>query len=258
MDVVLRLHDLRREENNEVNRHCHQSGIEEAVECGAKAQPVCRVGTVPLIYIPWNDMARNQALRNGDSCHTACGFIAAQNRVAEKALVDTLFRHPNGFRTAGRARQGDQSKCALLCFASYLTGNPDQSVPVSVEFVPYLLVELACVRETRNRLLSQLRIGGLGAGAPEVRGVVAGLLGAGGHDITGATLALGMVKVYENGSLTGLSLSAVNWIDGSQHGLSIGLVNYARRLHGVQIGLVNVVSDSQGWSRVLPLVNWRL
>ena len=106
--------------------------------------------------------------------------------------------------------------------------------------------------------LRGVAVGGLGAGAPEVHGVVAGLLGAGGHDITGATLALGMVKVNENGSHTGLSLSAVNWIEGSQQGLSIGLVNYARHLHGVQIGLVNVVSDSKGWSRVLPLVNWRL
>jgi hypothetical protein len=106
--------------------------------------------------------------------------------------------------------------------------------------------------------LRGVAVGGLGAGAPEVRGVLAGLLGVGGRHITGATLALGMVKVVEEGSLTGLSLSAVNWIEGSQHGLSIGLVNYARRLQGVQIGLVNVVSDSKGWSRILPLINCRL
>ena len=103
-----------------------------------------------------------------------------------------------------------------------------------------------------------MAVGGLGAGAPEVRRDLAGLLGAGRHHFTGATLALGTVKVNEERSHTGLSLSAVNWIDGSQNGLSIGLLNYARRLRGVQIRLVNIVSNSQGWSRVLTLTNCRL
>ena len=35
-----------------------------------------------------------------------------------------------------------------------------------------------------------------------------------------------------------------------QHGLTLGLFNYARELHGAQIGLINI-SDNDGSRRVL-------
>lgn len=100
-------------------------------------------------------------------------------------------------------------------------------------------------------------LGGLGTGAGgSITGVaIAGLgVGAGG-DILGATLALGTVKVAENSRHTGLTVSAVNWNEGHQTGLALGIVNFTRNLRGVQIGLVNIVQDKVGWSRALPLVN---
>jgi hypothetical protein len=48
----------------------------------------------------------------------------------------------------------------------------------------------------------------------------------------------------------------VNNIRGEQHGLTIGLFNYARELHGAQIGLINI-SDTGGSRRVLPLISVR-
>jgi hypothetical protein len=51
-------------------------------------------------------------------------------------------------------------------------------------------------------------------------------------------------------------LAAVNRIQGAQHGLTIGVFNYAQTLHGAQIGLINV-SDNGGRRRILPLVSVR-
>ena len=44
----------------------------------------------------------------------------------------------------------------------------------------------------------------------------------------------------------------MNNIQGAQHGLTIGLFNYASELHGAQIGLINI-SDNDGHRRVLPI-----
>jgi hypothetical protein len=52
------------------------------------------------------------------------------------------------------------------------------------------------------------------------------------------------------------SLGSVNNVRGAQHGLTIGLFNYAHELHGAQIGLINV-SDNGGSRRVLPLLSVR-
>jgi hypothetical protein len=48
----------------------------------------------------------------------------------------------------------------------------------------------------------------------------------------------------------------VNNIQGAQHGLTIGLINYAHELHGLQIGLLNI-SDNDGHRRVIPIVSKR-
>jgi hypothetical protein len=55
---------------------------------------------------------------------------------------------------------------------------------------------------------------------------------------------------------TGVFIGAVNSVTGKQHGLSIGVLNYARTLSGVQIGVLNIVADGKG-PKVLPVVNWR-
>jgi len=98
-------------------------------------------------------------------------------------------------------------------------------------------------------------VGGLGAGAPEVCGLTIGGIGVGGVSIKGVHLALGMVRVEEDGQMVGLAISAVNIIKGTQKGLSIGIVNYAWRLKGVQIGLVNIVRDGSAIAKVFPVIN---
>jgi hypothetical protein len=45
-------------------------------------------------------------------------------------------------------------------------------------------------------------------------------------------------------------------VQGRQHGLTIGVFNYARHLDGVQIGLINV-SDNDGVRRILPVLSVR-
>ena len=61
--------------------------------------------------------------------------------------------------------------------------------------------------------------------------------------------------VEREGTFTGASVSAVNFVRGSQRGLSIGVVNFAHKLHGVQLGVINVAADQKS-HRVLPIVNW--
>ncbi|MGB8952915.1 MAG: hypothetical protein WCC06_09675 [Candidatus Aminicenantales bacterium] len=100
-----------------------------------------------------------------------------------------------------------------------------------------------------------LTICGLGAGAPEVQGVTVGGLGVGGNILKGVQLALGTVRVENDGHMIGFSASAFNHIRGTQTGLTIGLVNYARRLKGVQIGLINIVRDNPKYMKILPILN---
>jgi hypothetical protein len=100
-----------------------------------------------------------------------------------------------------------------------------------------------------------LTIGGVGAGAPEVQGITIGGIGIGGETLKGIHLALGTVMVTNNGRMVGFSASAFNHFKGTQHGLAIGIVNYAYRLKGVQIGLINIVRDNPRGMKVLPILN---
>lgn len=101
-----------------------------------------------------------------------------------------------------------------------------------------------------------LSIAGVGVGAPTVRGVTISLVGAGGEDVHAIVLTGGYFKVDERGRFDGGALASVNDIRGAQHGLTIGLFNYARELHGAQLGLINI-SDNGGSRRVLPLLSVR-
>jgi hypothetical protein len=100
--------------------------------------------------------------------------------------------------------------------------------------------------------LKGISIAGLGVGAPRIEGFVLSAA-AGAVDAKAIVIAPLYFRI-ERGTLTGGSLSAVNYIKGAQHGLTIGLFNYTRELNGVQVGLINVMDGPRG-RRVLPLVN---
>jgi len=136
--------------------------------------------------------------------------------------------------------------------------------------------------------MGPLTIAGLAAVAEgDVQGLtVAGLAVVGVGRVTGATVALGAVESatlirgvavagyrvkaprvqgfaipvgwLRAGRLDGVSISAYNRVVGSQHGLTIGLVNYAKALHGMQLGIVNIAGNNHGLARVLPLINVHL
>jgi len=84
--------------------------------------------------------------------------------------------------------------------------------------------------------------------------VLAGL-GAGGEDVRGLVIAPGYFKVIEGGSMRGVAVSAFNNIRGTQHGLTIGILNIADELHGLQVGLINIARNKRSFS-VLPIVNY--
>ncbi|HSQ29625.1 MAG TPA: hypothetical protein VLN49_07240 [Gemmatimonadaceae bacterium] len=104
--------------------------------------------------------------------------------------------------------------------------------------------------------LKGLAIGGVGVGAPNVQGVLVSPIAAGGQHVHAIVVAGAYFKVDRDGRFDGGALSSVNHIKGAQHGLTIGLFNYARELHGAQIGLINI-SDNEGHRRVLPILSAR-
>lgn len=90
-------------------------------------------------------------------------------------------------------------------------------------------------------------------GAPRIEGFTASL-GAGAKSAHAIVLAPVYFKIEgADGEFRGGSLSAWNRIQGTQHGVTIGLLNTARELHGVQIGLINV-SENGGKRLILPLI----
>jgi len=91
---------------------------------------------------------------------------------------------------------------------------------------------------------------------PGVRGfALAGYHVEGAHWIRGFA---GSVIWNRAVDLTGVAVGGYNCINGEQHGLTIGLYNYARSLHGVQLGLLNNARNNKGIWRVLPLLNVHL
>lgn len=97
-------------------------------------------------------------------------------------------------------------------------------------------------------------IAGLGVGAPRIEGLfIAPAVGA--LHARAIVIAPAFFRVEREGTFTGASVSAVNFVRGSQRGLSIGVVNFAHKLHGVQLGVINVAADQKS-HRVLPIVNW--
>lgn len=102
--------------------------------------------------------------------------------------------------------------------------------------------------------LRWVSVAGLGVGAPRIEGVAAAAV-VGAERSHGVIIAPAMFRTERGGRMTGASVSSLNYIRGEQRGLSVGLVNYTRRLHGVQLGVINIVGERRGLTKVLPIVN---
>jgi len=108
--------------------------------------------------------------------------------------------------------------------------------------------------------LAGVTIAGLAAGAPTVKGLTIALA-AGGEKVTGITLAPAYFRITNEGNsdiiptMTGVSISAFNHIEGVQKGLTIGIFNYAHKVKGLQVGLLNYNKSNPKGLRWLPILN---
>lgn len=101
--------------------------------------------------------------------------------------------------------------------------------------------------------LTGLSVAGLAVVANQgLRGVAIGGVHVEGRWIEGLAVSPIRTRTWD---LTGMSVAGYNRIKGEQHGITIGLYNYARSLHGVQLGIINNARNNRGLFRVLPLVN---
>jgi len=96
-------------------------------------------------------------------------------------------------------------------------------------------------------------------GAQKLKGfTLSGVAAGSNKNITGFTAALGWITVgtkTTEGILNGVSLSAINYINGRQNGIAIGLLNKANTVRGVQIGAFNIITSNPGLTKILPLFN---
>lgn len=108
--------------------------------------------------------------------------------------------------------------------------------------------------------LAGITIAGLAAGAPTVKGLTIAMA-AGGEKVTGITVAPAYFRIMNEGNrditptMTGVSISAFNHIQGVQKGLTIGIFNYAHKVKGLQIGLLNYNRSNPKGLRWLPILN---
>ena len=106
-----------------------------------------------------------------------------------------------------------------------------------------------------GRTLTGIHVAGLGVGGTNVRGLLISGFAAGGHDVYALSIAPAYFKVDRGGEMRGLSVSSYNRIQGEQKGVTIGILNYARKLSGYQIGLINVASNKKRF-RIMPFFNF--
>ena len=105
--------------------------------------------------------------------------------------------------------------------------------------------------------LRGLSIAGLGIGSSEISGLaIAAAIG--GEDLRGVFIAPAYLRIPRSGEIHGVSASALNHVEGTQYGLSIGVINHARRLRGrgFQLGALNYVRSNPRGMRLLPVINW--
>jgi hypothetical protein len=109
-------------------------------------------------------------------------------------------------------------------------------------------------------LVTEGGLSGLGVGGVAVvsqgplRGAALTLYRVESPRISGLTVA-GYLKARV---FTGLGVGVYNRVRTQQTGLTIGIVNYARRLHGVQVGVINIAGNNRGLAKVLPIMNAHL
>ena len=108
--------------------------------------------------------------------------------------------------------------------------------------------------------LAGITVAGLAAGAPTVKGLTIALA-AGGEQVKGITIAPAYFRITNEGysdktpTMTGVSISAFNHIQGEQKGLTIGIFNYAYKVRGLQLGLLNYNRSNPKGLRWLPILN---
>ncbi|MEO5816154.1 MAG: hypothetical protein ABIT20_12830 [Gemmatimonadaceae bacterium] len=116
-------------------------------------------------------------------------------------------------------------------------------------------ISIAGIAAGAGGTLTGLTVAGVATGAPRLRGVALSAIAVGGQDVKGLVFAGAWMRI-ENGQFSGVSVSSFNQVKGVQHGLAIGIVNFAEELHGVQVGLINIARNNPSGARVLPLLNW--
>jgi hypothetical protein len=115
--------------------------------------------------------------------------------------------------------------------------------------------------------LKGLIISGLGAGSPKIKAIVIAPM-VGGVSVKGLIVApfhllVGPYKknkdttVHGEDSIMfkGISVSLFNKVNGRQHGIMLGAVNFTKKIRGVQFGLINIVKENPRGLRVLPIFN---
>jgi hypothetical protein len=101
-------------------------------------------------------------------------------------------------------------------------------------------------------------VAGAGIGARSIRGLAAAGIGVGGNDVRGIIMTPGFMRIEDHGTFRGVAAAGFNYVKGEQRGLTIGVVNYARRLHGIQLGVINYAHNNPPGLRVLPVINVNL
>ena len=120
-------------------------------------------------------------------------------------------------------------------------------------------INLAGIGAGAGKELKGLTMAGIAAGAPRVRGLVMAGGVVGGQDLKGAFLSGICIYVPKDGRISGLAASPFNFIKGSQSGVSIGIVNYARSVDGVQIGIIsNIVRDNPSIPESASVIQYEL
>lgn len=116
-------------------------------------------------------------------------------------------------------------------------------------------VSLSGIATGAGGTLKGLHMAGIAVGASTVRGIILSGFAAGGQDVKAFSFAPGYFYIDEGGVQQGVSISAFNRIKGSQEGLTIGIVNWARHLDGLQIGLLNFAGNKSRM-KWMPIANW--
>jgi hypothetical protein len=115
-------------------------------------------------------------------------------------------------------------------------------------------ISLAAVGTGVGGTLRGVSLAGIGIGAGAIEGIaVASAVGTGRS--RGLVIAPAYFRIADDGTASGVNVSAFNDVRGTQRGLAVGIFNYARHLEGVQLGLLNYAGNKSPGTRLLPIIN---